>query len=148
MRNEVKSAIGGKKRLDILVSEKFGFSRAKAQAMIMAGEVFVSGKPASKPGQEFPADVEIETKEKFPYVSRGALKLQRAYEEFKLDFTDKIICDVGASTGGFTDFALQHGSKKVYAIDTGYGQIAQKLREDPRVVLMEKTNIKNRLFCS
>jgi 23S rRNA (cytidine1920-2'-O)/16S rRNA (cytidine1409-2'-O)-methyltransferase len=78
-----------------------------------------------------------------PYVSRGALKLERAYKEFGLDFKDMIICDVGSSTGGFTDFALQNGAKKVYAIDTGKGQIAQKLHDDSRVILLENTNIKS-----
>lgn len=131
-----------KKRLDLLVSEEEKISRAKAQALILAGQVLVDGKVMDKAGTEVDEKAMITVKEKFPYVSRGALKLEAAAKEFKIDFRGKIVCDVGASTGGFTDFALQDGAKKVYAIDTGYGQIDQKLREDPRVILMERTNIK------
>lgn len=131
-----------KRRLDILVSEQEGISRTKAQALIMAGEVLVEEKTETKAGFEFEETVKVRVKEKFPYVSRGALKLKKAYEDFGLDFKDKVICDVGASTGGFTDFSLSVGAKKVYAIDTGKGQIAQKLREDERVVLLENANIK------
>ena len=131
-----------KKRLDVLVAEQEGVSRAKAQALILAGQILVEGKMADKAGTEIDEKSEIKVKEKFPYVSRGALKLEAAAREFKIDFKGKIVCDVGASTGGFTDFALQNGAKKVYAIDTGYGQIAGKLRDDSRVVLMERTNIK------
>lgn len=131
-----------KKRLDILVSEKENISRTKAQAMIMAGEVLVDGKPATKAGQEFEETQEIEIKEKMPYVSRGALKLEKATKEFGIDFFGKTVADIGASTGGFTDYVLQNEAAKVFAIDTGKGQIAQKLREDNRVVLLENTNIK------
>lgn len=131
-----------KKRLDILVSEKERISRAKAQGLIMAGEILVDGKPAIKAGQEFEENTEITVKEKFPYVSRGALKLKKAVEEFKIDLSGKVVADIGASTGGFTDYSLQSGAKKVYAIDTGKGQIAQKLRDNNRVVLFENTNIK------
>lgn len=131
-----------KKRLDILVSEQENVSRAKAQAMIMAGEVLVEEKPAAKSGQEFEETSKVRVKEKSPYVSRGALKLKQAVEEFGLVFKDKVVADIGASTGGFTDFSLQNGAKRVFAVDTGRGQIAQKLRDDERVVLLENTNIK------
>lgn len=132
-----------KKRLDILVAEREKVSRAKAQALILAGQVLIDGKMIDKAGTEVDEKAEIKIKEKFPYVSRGALKLEAAAKEFKIDFKNKIVCDVGASTGGFTDFALQNGAKKVYAIDTGYGQIDQRLRKDSRVILMERTNIKS-----
>lgn len=133
-----------KKRIDILLTEKgLAESRGKAQALLMSGQVFVDGKRVDKAGATIEESLEIEVKERFPYVSRGALKIQKAYEDFSLDFKDKIICDIGSSTGGFTDFALVHGAKKVYAIDVGYGQLDQKLREDSRVVVMEKTNFRN-----
>lgn len=132
-----------KQRLDLIVSEKENISREKAQKLIMAGHVLVDKIVVDKVGIQIDDKSEIYVKESFPYVSRGALKLEKAYQEFNLNFTDKVICDVGASTGGFTDFALQHGAAKVFAIDTGYGQIAQKLRDDERVILLEKTNIKN-----
>jgi 23S rRNA (cytidine1920-2'-O)/16S rRNA (cytidine1409-2'-O)-methyltransferase len=131
-----------KKRLDILVAEKTGFSRSKAQAMIMAGQVYIDEKRVDKAGLEVDASKDIKIKELFPYVSRGALKLEKAANEFKLDFKNKIICDIGASTGGFTDYVLQNGAKKVYAIDVGHGQLAQKIRENKKVVVMEQTNIK------
>jgi 23S rRNA (cytidine1920-2'-O)/16S rRNA (cytidine1409-2'-O)-methyltransferase len=131
-----------KERLDILVSNKCKVSRSKAQALIMAGEVLVGGKPATKSGSVYDEDVDITVKDSSPYVSRGALKLEKAAQEFRLDFSDKIICDIGASTGGFTDYVLQHGARKVYAIDCGYGQLDQKLRNDPRVINMERTNVR------
>jgi 23S rRNA (cytidine1920-2'-O)/16S rRNA (cytidine1409-2'-O)-methyltransferase len=132
-----------KKRLDILVAEKENISREKAQALIMSGSVFIKSRIADKSGATYEDGLEIEVIKRFPYVSRGALKLKKAVEDFKIDLEGIIICDVGASTGGFTDYSLQNGAKKVYAIDTGYGQIDQKLREDMRVILFEKTNIKN-----
>jgi 23S rRNA (cytidine1920-2'-O)/16S rRNA (cytidine1409-2'-O)-methyltransferase len=132
-----------KKRLDILVAGKENISREKAQALIMSGSVFVRGKISDKSGTTYEDGVEIEIKARSPYVSRGALKLKKAVEDFKIDLSEKVICDVGASTGGFTDYSLQKGAKKVYAIDTGYGQIDQRLRGDKRVILFEKTNIKN-----
>lgn len=132
-----------KKRIDILVSEKTGATRTKSQAMIMAGQVFVEGKLIDKPGTIICTTASIEIKEKFPYVSRGALKLEKAAKKFKIDFNNKVICDIGSSTGGFTDYVLQKNVKKVYAIDVGYGQLAQKIRENKKVCVMERTNIKN-----
>lgn len=131
-----------KKRLDVLVAEREGISRTKAQALIMAGEVLVDGKPETKAGSEFEETVVVEIKEKLPYVSRGALKLKEAAQEFEVNFAGKVVADIGASTGGFTDFALQNGAAKVFAVDTGRGQIAQKLRDDERVVLFENTNVR------
>lgn len=132
-----------KKRLDILVSEKMGISRSKAQGYIMAGRVFVNDRLATKSGTEFDESDVIEITEVSPYVSRGAKKIEAAKKEFGIDFNNKIVCDVGASTGGFTDFALQNGAKKVYAIDVGYGQLDQKLRTDERVINMERINIRD-----
>ncbi len=133
-----------KKRLDQIVFEKgFSDSRTKAQSLIMAGNVFVDGEIKDKVGFLVEEDSDIFIKENFPYVSRGALKLEKAYKEFGLDFKDKIICDIGSSTGGFTDFALQEGAKKVFAIDVGRGQLDLKLRENPKVVVMEKTDFRN-----
>lgn len=132
-----------KKRVDTLMTEKkLVSSRAKAQAILMSGQVMVNGKKVDKAGTFVDESSKIEIKEKFPYVSRGALKIEKAYKEFNLNFKNKVICDIGSSTGGFTDFALQNGAKSVYAIDVGYGQLDQKLREDSRVVVMEKMNIR------
>jgi 23S rRNA (cytidine1920-2'-O)/16S rRNA (cytidine1409-2'-O)-methyltransferase len=131
-----------KTRLDILVAEKEDISREKAQALIMAGSVLVDGEVSDKSGTNIDEGKEITVRDRFPYVSRGALKLEKAVVDFYIELEGKIVCDVGASTGGFTDYSLQHGARKVYAIDTGYGQIDQKLREDKRVILFEKTNIR------
>lgn len=133
-----------KKRLDLLlVDQGLAESCTKAQALILAGQVFVGGQKETKSGTLIEENKQIFLKEKIPYVSRGALKLKKAAQEFKIDFSEKIVCDIGASTGGFTDFALQHKAKKVYAIDVGYGQLSFKLRQDPKVVVMERTNIKD-----
>ena len=132
-----------KKRLDILISNKFGLTRNKAQALIMAGNIYIDGKPQTKSGLTVAEDVTITMIEAFPYVSRGALKLKKAIETFDIDLHGKTIADIGASTGGFTDYALQNGADKVYAIDCGYGQLDQKLRNDKRVINMERTNIKD-----
>lgn len=133
-----------KKRLDqLLVDRSLADSKNKAQALIMAGQVYVDGERSDKSGRPTLDDAEICVKESFPYVSRGALKLEKAYEEFGLDFEGKIICDIGSSTGGFTDFALQHGAAKSYAVDVGTGQLAQKIREDERVVVMERTDFRD-----
>lgn len=133
-----------KKRLDVLIFEKgLAKSRSEAERLIMSGLVLIDGKVFDKPGMSVAEDVEVVLKEKFPYVSRGALKLEKAFQEFSLNFKDKIICDVGSSTGGFTDFALQNGAKKVYAVDVGRGQLDQKIREDQRVVVMERTDFRD-----
>lgn len=134
-----------KQRLDILLTEKNLFdSRARAKAMIMAGKVLVNGQKVDKAGTLIPIDAEIRILgEDLPFVSRGGLKLQKALDVFKIVLSGKIAADVGASTGGFTDCMLQHGAKKVYAIDVGYGQLAWKLRSNVQVVNMERTNIRN-----
>ena len=134
-----------KTRLDILLVERnLAPSREKAKTLIMSGEVFVNGQREDKPGTSFAEDAEIEVKaaKPFPYVSRGGLKLEKAVQTFGLDLSGKTCLDIGASTGGFTDVMLQNGAEHVYAIDVGYGQLAWKLREDPRVTVMEKTNIR------
>lgn len=134
-----------KERLDILLVERgFFSSREKAKAVIMAGEVFVNGNREDKAGSKFDKGIEIEVRgKKLKYVSRGGLKLEKAVESFGLILTEKICMDIGSSTGGFTDCMLQNGAKKVYAIDVGTNQLAWKLREDSRVVSMEKTNFRN-----
>jgi len=133
-----------KVRLDvILVNKGFFESREKAKAAIMSGMVYVNGERADKPGSSFSEDCNIEIKGKpIPYVSRGGLKLEKAISEFKIDLKDLVCVDVGASTGGFTDVMLKNGAKKVYAVDVGYGQLAWELRNDPRVVCMERTNFR------
>ncbi|SJZ48823.1 23S rRNA (cytidine1920-2'-O)/16S rRNA (cytidine1409-2'-O)-methyltransferase [Trichlorobacter thiogenes] len=134
-----------KQRLDKLMVEKgLAPSREKAQALIMAGQVVVGDHAAQKAGQQVTPEVEIRIKgEVMPYVSRGGLKLAQGLDAFKIDPAGRIAIDVGASTGGFTDCLLQRGASRVYAVDVGYGQLAWKLREDPRVVVMEKTNIRH-----
>lgn len=131
-----------KARLDVLlVQQGFFSSRQKAQGAIMAGLVYVSGERVDKAGTKFPADVPIVVQgHEHPYVSRGGLKLERAINEFGFDPADKTIIDIGASTGGFTDCALQYGAKHVYAVDVGYAQLAWSLRQDERVTVMERTN--------
>ncbi|KXS42021.1 MAG: 23S rRNA (cytidine1920-2'-O)/16S rRNA (cytidine1409-2'-O)-methyltransferase [Candidatus Frackibacter sp. T328-2] len=131
-----------KERLDKLVTEKGFFpSRSKAKRAIMAGLVLVEGEVVDKAGTQIDLEAEIKIKGKVhPYVSRGGLKLEKALEVFAVDVQDKIIIDIGASTGGFTDCALQNGAKKVYAVDVGYGQLDWKLRQDERVVSLERTN--------
>lgn len=132
-----------KKRLDIFLSEeKYYDSREKARAAIMAGLVYVNGRKALKPGDTIIPDVKIEIRGGSEFVSRGGHKLKKAVEVFSLDLREKICMDIGASTGGFTDCMLQNGAKKVYAVDVGYGQLAWKLRSDPRVVNLERTNIR------
>ena len=133
-----------KQRLDILLTQKNFFdSRARAQAMIMAGKILVDGRKVDKAGTLVASDVEIRVLgEEMPFVSRGGLKLQKALDSFAIDLRGLIAVDIGASTGGFTDCMLQRGADKVYAIDVGYGQLAWKLRQDSRVVNMERTNIR------
>ena len=133
-----------KQRLDVLLVEKgLAPSREKAKAIIMAGIVYVDGNKEDKAGTTFPENAVIEVKGKtLPYVSRGGLKLEKAMQKFPITLSGKVCMDVGSSTGGFTDCMLQNGATKVYAIDVGHGQLAWKLRNDERVVCMEKTNIR------
>lgn len=133
-----------KLRLDQLLCKKgITESREKARALIIEGKVIVNGNKIEKPGTQVDENAKIELcGETLPYVSRGGLKLEAALKAFSIDVKDKVAMDVGASTGGFTDCLLQHGAKRVYAIDVGYGQLAWKLRTDPRVIPIEKTNIR------
>lgn len=133
-----------KKRLDILVYEKgFTDSREKAKAIIMSGQVYVDNQKADKCGTSYDENVKIEVRGNTQkYVSRGGLKLEKAIDNFDFDLKDKITMDIGASTGGFTDCMLQNGAKKVFAIDVGYGQLDWKLRNDKRVINMEKVNVR------
>lgn len=133
-----------KERLDVLlVKRNLVESREKAKAIIMSGNVFVEGQREDKAGTTFEESVQIEVKgQKLPYVSRGGLKLEKAMANFDVNLQDKVCTDVGSSTGGFTDCMLQNGARKVFAIDVGHGQLAWKLRQDERVVCMEKTNIR------
>ena len=133
-----------KQRLDVLLVEKgLAPSREKAKAIIKAGIVYVDGNKEDKAGTTFPENAGIEVKGKtLPYVSRGGLKLEKAMQKFPITLSGKVCMDVGSSTGGFTDCMLQNGATKVYAIDVGHGQLAWKLRNDERVVCMEKTNIR------
>lgn len=130
-----------KKRLDVLLVERgLQESRQRAQAAIMSGEVFVAGQRVDKPGTAVAEDAQIEVRGGLAYVSRGGLKLEKAMAAFPIDLTGAVCADIGASTGGFTDCMLQNGAEKVYAVDVGYGQLAWKLRSDPRVVCLERTN--------
>lgn len=131
-------------RLDnLLVNKGLFSSREKAKSSIMAGIVYVNGQKVDKAGAQVPENVKIEVHgSPLPYVSRGGLKLEKAINAFKLSLQGKIMMDVGASTGGFTDCALKEGAAKVYAVDVGYGQLAWSLRQDPRVVNLERTNIR------
>ncbi|MDA3733761.1 TlyA family RNA methyltransferase [Niameybacter massiliensis] len=132
-----------KERLDVLIANRgLAESRERAKAYIMAGVVYVNGQKEDKAGLKVDVTAQIEVREKMRYVSRGGFKLEKAMAQFPITLTDKICMDVGASTGGFTDCMLQNGAQKVYSIDVGYGQLAWKLREDPRVVCMEKTNMR------
>ena len=133
-----------KERLDVLlVNRGLAPSREKAKTMIMEGNVFVNNNREDKAGSTFPEDCQIEVRGKtLQYVSRGGLKLEKAMTHFGITLEGKICMDIGASTGGFTDCMLQNGASKVYAVDVGYGQFAWKLRQDERVVCMEKTNIR------
>jgi 23S rRNA (cytidine1920-2'-O)/16S rRNA (cytidine1409-2'-O)-methyltransferase len=134
-----------KERLDVLLASRgLSESREKAKATIMAGLVFVEGQRVDKAGTKIDLQAHIEVKgNPLPYVGRGGLKLEKALQEFPIDLTAAVMMDIGASTGGFTDCALQRGARKVYAVDVGYGQLAWKLRTDERVVNMERTNIRN-----
>lgn len=133
-----------KKRLDVLLTEQgYADSRSKAQAIIMSGLVYVDGQKADKPGISYDETVSLEVRGAVcPYVSRGGLKLEKALRDFGVKPEGYVCSDSGASTGGFTDCLLQQGAKKVFAIDVGYGQLDWKIRSDPRVVVMERTNIR------
>ena len=133
-----------KERLDVLLcSRGLAASREKAKAVIMAGQVYVNGQKEDKAGAVFDAEAVIEVRgNTLPYVSRGGLKLEKAMTHFDVSLEGKVCMDVGSSTGGFTDCMLQNGAVKVFAIDVGHGQLDWKLRNDPRVVCMEKTNIR------
>jgi len=133
-----------KKRLDVLLVEHgYAETRTKAQAIIMSGLVYVAGQKADKPGVSYEENISIEVRTGgCPYVSRGGLKLEKALRDFGVDPTGYVCSDSGASTGGFTDCLLQQGASKVFAIDVGYGQLDWKIRSDPRVVVMERTNVR------
>ncbi len=133
-----------KKRLDVLLTEQgYADTRSKAQAIIMAGQVYVNGQKADKPGISYEETVQLEVRgDVCPYVSRGGLKLEKALRDFGVKPEGYVCSDSGASTGGFTDCLLQQGAKKVFAIDVGYGQLDWKIRSDERVVVMERTNIR------
>lgn len=133
-----------KKRLDVLLFEKGMVpSRERAKAIIMSGIVYVNNQKADKAGMSIPEDAEIEIRGKTnSFVSRGGLKIEKALNYFQIDPKDLCVMDIGASTGGFTDCLLTRGARKIYSIDVGYGQLAWKLRQDPRVVCMERTNIR------
>lgn len=137
--------MSNKTRLDVLLVERgLEQTRQRAQAMIMSGLVFVDGQRVDKAGTAVSNDAQIEVRgNTLRYVSRGGLKLEKAMTTFGLKLDGCICADIGASTGGFTDCMLQNGAKKVYAIDVGYGQLDWKLRNDPRVVVMERTNARN-----
>lgn len=128
----------------LLVTRGLAESRAKAQALILAGQVYAGDRKIAKAGDLLDAEAEIQLKGKeHPWVSRGGMKLAHALEHFALTLRDPVVLDVGASTGGFTDVALHHGAARVYAVDVGHGQLAWKLRQDPRVVVLERTNARH-----
>jgi 23S rRNA (cytidine1920-2'-O)/16S rRNA (cytidine1409-2'-O)-methyltransferase len=133
-----------KERLDKIISDRgLVTSRERARALIMEGKVMVNGSPATKAGDMVAGDAQIEIKgEDLKYVGRGGLKLEAAIKSFNVVLNGKIAMDVGSSTGGFTDVMLQEGASRVYCVDVGYGQLAWKLRQDPRVILIERTNIR------
>ncbi|HHY73100.1 MAG TPA: TlyA family RNA methyltransferase [Bacillus bacterium] len=133
-----------KERVDVLLVERGLFeTREKAKRAIMAGLVYTPDERIDKPGLKIEVETPLEVKGKvMPYVSRGGLKLEKAIKVFNLDLHDKIVLDIGASTGGFTDCSLQNGAKLVYALDVGYNQLAWKLRQDDRVTVMERTNFR------
>lgn len=133
-----------KERLDTLVQRLAGVSRSKAQGLVQSGQVYSShGEKLDKPGLRLPEDTVLEIREQPRFVSRGGEKLDAAFDAFALDVSGRLAIDVGASTGGFTDCMLQRGARHVYAVDVGYGQLAWALRQDPRVTVMERTNIRH-----
>ena len=133
-----------KSRLDALLTQRgLAESRERAKAVIMSGNVYVDGNKATKPGMQISDTADIKVLHGLPYVSRGGLKLEKALDFFNISADGKVCIDCGASTGGFTDCLLQNGAKLVYAVDVGYGQLAWSLRTDSRVIVMERTNIRN-----
>lgn len=134
-----------RERLDkVLVDRGLAPSRERARALILAGKVLVDGQPADKAGQALRPEAEVALREQdHPYVSRGALKLEKGLEAFGIAVQDAVALDIGASTGGFTDLLLRRGARRVYAIDVGYGQLAWSLRQDPRVVVLERENVRD-----
>ena len=134
----------GKSRLDVLMFERgLAESRERAKAIVMSGGVFVDGSKAEKPGMQVCGDADIRIREGLAYVSRGGQKLEKALKYFDISTEGRVCIDCGASTGGFTDCLLKGGARLVYAVDVGYGQLAWSIRNDPRVVTMERTNIRN-----
>ena len=133
-----------KMRIDqLLVDKGLVESRQKAQALILAGKVLVNREPVTKAGTRVLTDAELQVKQdEIPYVSRGALKLENALKTLDIDIADDVCLDIGASTGGFTDCLLRFGASRVYAVDVGYGQLAWSLRQDERVVVLERTNVR------
>jgi 23S rRNA (cytidine1920-2'-O)/16S rRNA (cytidine1409-2'-O)-methyltransferase len=131
-----------RERLDILVQRQAGVSRSKAQGLILTGQVYSAGHRLDKPGLRLPADTTLDIREQPRFVSRGGEKLEAAFTAWNLDVSGQVAIDAGASTGGFTDCLLQHGAARVYAVDVGYGQLAWDLRQDPRVVPMERCNVR------
>lgn len=132
-----------KQRLDaMLVTLGLAESREKARALVMAGSVMIGDAPATKPAQLVTAGSQVRVKEELLYVSRGGLKLEAALDAFAVDPTGLVVADIGASTGGFSDCLLQRGAAHIYAVDVGYGQLAWKLRQDSRVTLLERTNVR------
>jgi 23S rRNA (cytidine1920-2'-O)/16S rRNA (cytidine1409-2'-O)-methyltransferase len=130
-------------RLDeLLVERGFVENRSQAQRLILAGQVFLGDTVADKPGRQVPDDAALEVRPSLPYVSRGGLKLEAALDGFGIEVAGWVCADIGASTGGFTDCLLQRGAARVYAVDVGYGQLAWSLRQDPRVVVVERVNIR------
>jgi 23S rRNA (cytidine1920-2'-O)/16S rRNA (cytidine1409-2'-O)-methyltransferase len=133
-----------RERLDVLVQRQAGVSRSQAQGLILTGNVLgADGARLDKPGARMPVSTVLHIRESARFVSRGGDKLQAAFDAFGVDVSGRVALDVGASTGGFTDCLLQHGAARVYAVDVGYGQLAWKLRQDPRVVVMERCNARH-----
>jgi 23S rRNA (cytidine1920-2'-O)/16S rRNA (cytidine1409-2'-O)-methyltransferase len=142
--NPVYPNLVKKERLDVLLYQRgLTESRERARRLIMAAQVMVNGAVVDKPGTRVAADAEIVLKERLRYASRGGLKLEAALDDLTVDVAGKVAADIGASTGGFTDCLLQRGAKRVYAIDVGYGQLAWPLRQDPRVVVLDRVNARH-----
>jgi 23S rRNA (cytidine1920-2'-O)/16S rRNA (cytidine1409-2'-O)-methyltransferase len=133
-----------RRRLDVLLVERgLAETRERAHSLILSGHVLVDGSTATKPAQTLANDAQVELQDRGPeYVSRGALKLEKALDRWAIDPSEQIVLDVGASTGGFTDLLLRRGAQRVFAVDVGHGQLHYKLRNDPRVVVLERTNVR------